>query len=51
MRHNVLYRAIYNETGECCEDEPIAENDAVMMYAPLLRNGQGDNAVNVSSEQ
>ncbi|SYX84874.1 protein of unknown function [Paenibacillus alvei] len=41
MRHNVLYRAIYNETGECCEDEPIAENDAIMMYAPMSKNGQG----------
>jgi len=51
VRHNVLHRAIYNETGECCEDEPIAENEAIMMYAPLLRNGQGDIAVNVSSEQ
>ncbi|WP_175560606.1 hypothetical protein [Paenibacillus sp. NAIST15-1] len=33
VRHNVLYRAIYNETGECCEDEPIGENEAIMMYA------------------
>jgi len=51
VRHNVLHWAIYNETGECCEDEPIAGNEAIMMYSPLLRYGQGDIADDSSSEQ
>lgn len=36
MRHNEIYRRIYNLFGELLEDEYITENHAIMMYQPLL---------------
>jgi len=37
VRHNELYRDVYTAEGEWLTEEPIAENDALMMYSPLLR--------------
>jgi vancomycin resistance protein VanW len=36
-RHNLIYRRIWNEDGLCISDEQVAENHALMMYEPLLK--------------
>ncbi|UHA72798.1 VanW family protein [Paenibacillus sp. 481] len=36
VRENVIARKVINEAGECCKDEEVARNQALMMYAPLL---------------
>lgn len=36
VRHNILYRKAFNADGDCCADEYVTENHALMMYAPLL---------------
>jgi len=35
-RHNLLYRKRYDLNGNEVDDEYVAENHAIMMYAPLL---------------
>ena len=35
-RHNLIHRKIYNLDGSVTGDEFVAENHAIMMYAPLL---------------
>jgi len=35
-RHNVIYRKIYDLEGTILEDKFVAENHAIMMYAPLI---------------
>lgn len=37
IRHNLIYRRVYNNYKECMGDEFITENHAVMMYQPLLK--------------
>ena len=39
MRHNELYRQVYSLDGTWLRDESVAENHALMMYAPLLADG------------
>ncbi|MDP4179966.1 MAG: VanW family protein [Bacillota bacterium] len=36
IRHNAIYRKVFNESGEQISDEFITENNALMMYTPLL---------------
>lgn len=35
-RHNALWRNVYDTQGEFLREEFIVENDALMMYSPLL---------------
>lgn len=42
VRHNTIYRKIYNYESQLIEDKYITENHAIMMYEPLLT----DNIVN-----
>jgi len=35
-RHNLIYRRVYDLDGAIVGDEFVAENHAIMMYAPLL---------------
>jgi vancomycin resistance protein VanW len=36
VRHNAIYREVYNMSGEQIDDEFITENHAIMMYEPFL---------------
>ncbi|MCH1626864.1 VanW family protein [Ferdinandcohnia quinoae] len=36
VRHNSIYRKVFNLKGEPIDDEFITENHAIMMYEPLL---------------
>ncbi|WP_075618602.1 VanW family protein [Paenisporosarcina indica] len=36
VRHNTIYREVYNMNQECIDDEFITENHAITMYAPFL---------------
>ncbi len=38
VRHNEIYRKVYNLQDELVEDEYVSENHAIMMYSPLLSN-------------
>lgn len=42
IRHNLLYRRVYNNEGVLINDEYITENHALMMYEPLLEAGTGN---------
>jgi vancomycin resistance protein VanW len=45
VRHNTLYRKVFDLEGECIRDEFVTENHALMMYEPLLpdRSTQTDS--------
>lgn len=36
IRHNTLYRKVYDHTGQFLEEQFLFTNDAIMMYSPLL---------------
>ena len=36
IRHNALYRRVFNVHGRLQEEQFLFENDAIMMYSPLL---------------
>ena len=36
IRHNQLYRQVYDTSGELVEEQTLFDNDAIMMYSPLL---------------
>lgn len=36
IRHNALYRKVFDEVGRCMEEQFLFANDAIMMYSPLL---------------
>lgn len=36
IRHNALYRKVFNACGEFLEEQFLFTNDAIMMYSPLL---------------
>lgn len=36
IRHNEIRRRIYDETGKEIDEEPIAQNHALMMYRPFI---------------
>ncbi len=39
LRHNIIYRRIFNMDGQEIDDQLLSENHAIMMYAPLLTAG------------
>ena len=40
VRHNALYREVYDLSGLLLEEQFLFTNDAIMMYSPLLREKQ-----------
>ena len=36
VRHNELFRRVFDESGMLLEEEFLFSNDAIMMYSPLL---------------
>jgi len=36
IRHNALYREVYSKENQLLEEQFLFENDAIMMYSPLL---------------
>lgn len=40
IRHNALYRQVLTLDGTLLEDQFLFENDAIMMYSPLLSSGE-----------
>ena len=36
IRHNALYRNVYDLLGKLLEEQFLFTNDAIMMYSPLL---------------
>ena len=36
IRHNALYRDVYDLQGNFLEEQFLFTNDAIMMYSPLL---------------
>lgn len=38
VRHNALYREVYDLQGQLLEEQFLFDNDAIMMYSPLLPN-------------
>ena len=36
IRHNQLYRQVYDTSGELVEEQTLFDSDAIMMYSPLL---------------
>ncbi|MEI5909574.1 VanW family protein [Bacillus spongiae] len=43
VRHNTIFRRVYNRAGKQIDDEYITENHALMMYEPLLEAHTVDN--------
>ena len=43
IRHNVLYRKVFNINEELLIEQLLYVNDAIMMYSPLLPHKEGDN--------
>lgn len=43
VRHNLIYRRVFNLDGELINDEYVTENHAIMMYQPFLESGYSDN--------
>lgn len=42
VRHNALYRRVWDRAGRLAEEQFLFTNDAIMMYSPLLdRGGEG----------
>ena len=40
IRHNSLYRNVYDLQGRLLETQHLFDNDAIMMYSPLLPQSQ-----------
>ena len=36
VRHNTIWRRVFDRDGRFLEDQPLFTNDAIMMYSPLL---------------
>lgn len=36
IRHNQLYRQVYDASGQLVDEHSLFDNDAIMMYSPLL---------------
>lgn len=41
VRHNAIWRRVFDREGKLLEDQPLFTNDAIMMYSPLLP-GEGE---------
>ncbi len=39
VRHNLIYRKVYNAQKELIDDQYVTENHSIMMYQPLLKAG------------
>ena len=46
VRHNQIYRKVYNIDHEIIRDEFITENHAIMMYEPMLPQGDSSTRGN-----
>ena len=46
IRHNVLYREIYDLKNEHFEEQFLFTNDAIMMYSPLLSAYKKEDGIN-----
>ncbi|OAT85093.1 vancomycin resistance protein [Bacillus sp. MKU004] len=44
LRHNQIFRKVFNRAGAQIDDEFITENHALMMYEPLLEQKTGSNS-------
>jgi vancomycin resistance protein VanW len=40
LRHNLIYRRMFNEKQELIDDQYVTENHALMMYQPFLESGK-----------
>jgi vancomycin resistance protein VanW len=40
LRHNLIYRKVFNKQKQQIDDEYVTENHAIMMYEPLLESTQ-----------
>lgn len=40
VRHNTIFRRVWNEHHELLDDHFVTENHALMMYQPFLKNGE-----------
>ena len=36
IRHNQLYRQVFDASGRLLDEHTLFDNDAIMMYSPLL---------------
>ncbi len=43
IRHNELYRLCYDENDTLINEESVVENNAIMMYSPLLETAQSSD--------
>jgi hypothetical protein len=41
VRHNALYRRVWDREGRLVEERFLFANDAIMMYSPLLAEAEG----------
>lgn len=41
VRHNALYRRLWDRDGRLVEEQFLFANDAIMMYSPLLEEAEG----------
>lgn len=41
VRHNALYRRVWDQEGRLVEEQFLFANDAIMMYSPLLEEAEG----------
>ena len=37
VRHNAIWRRVFDREGNFLEDQPLFTNDAIMMYSPFCR--------------
>jgi len=42
VRHNLIYKKVYDGLGAVLEDSYLTENHAIMMYQPFLTEGTGE---------
>ena len=45
IRHNALYRRIYDQNGAFLEEQFLFTNDAIMMYSPLLAEAKKKSGI------
>lgn len=50
VRHNTIYRRVYNLDHELIDDEYITENHAIMMYEPLLQEDRPEQLGHAKEE-
>lgn len=43
LRHNLIFRKVFNRQKQLIEDEYITENHALMMYEPFLEQGKSSS--------